>query len=52
MADGSAHEWRIADLERRVGSIETKINAAMYLLVANLGGIVLMLVRVIWFGKP
>ena len=53
MADANAtHEWRIGALERRVEAVESKINTAIYLLVANMGGIVLMLVRVLWFGKP
>jgi len=41
---GAYHE-RIGDLERRVGSVENKLWAVILLLVANLAGIVAVLLR-------
>ena len=37
--------WRIRHLETRVDRIEAKIQAALYMLIANLVGVVLMLVQ-------
>lgn len=47
----ATHEWRIRYLETRMEKIEGRINYALYLLVANLGGIVLLLGQKLFLGK-
>ena len=39
------HEWRIGELEKRMEKIETKIQVALYALIGNLVGVVLILVQ-------
>lgn len=43
------HEWRIQVLERRMENIEQKIQTAMYLLVANLVGVIGVLFKALFF---
>lgn len=42
------HSWRIVNLEKRVDRLEAKIQAALYLLVANLVGVVGVLLKETW----
>ena len=43
------HEWRIGQLETRVETIERRIQQAMYLLIANLAGVVTVLGKMLLF---
>ena len=44
MTNGEAtHEWRLRGLEDRMEKIETAARWAMYLLVSNLAGVVILL---------
>lgn len=46
MANGlETHEWRISDLEQRMKSIEAKIQNAIYVLIANLIGVIGVLAK-------
>lgn len=48
MSNGEAtHEWRLKQLEGRMDRVETKIQNAIYLLVANLIGIIAVLGRLV-----
>jgi|FLYL01.1.fsa_nt_gi hypothetical protein len=49
--DGQAtHEWRIAQLERRMEKLEVTLQRGLYLLVANLVGMVIALGRLLLFS--
>lgn len=49
MTNGPAtHEWRLAELETRMDRIERRIQAATWVLIANLGGIVALLAKAIF----
>jgi hypothetical protein len=45
MSNGiETHEWRIGELEQRMGRLEAKIQSALYALIANLVGVIFLLV--------
>lgn len=46
----STHEWRISQLEERMKVIEGKIQGAVYILVANMIGIISVLARLLLGG--
>lgn len=39
------HEWRIGELEKRMESMEKKIQNAVYVLIANLAGVIGVLLK-------
>ncbi|HXG76460.1 MAG TPA: hypothetical protein VNJ53_07820 [Gaiellaceae bacterium] len=48
--DGHAtHEWRIGQLERRMERLEATLQRGLYLLVANLVGVVIALGKLLLF---
>lgn len=46
------HEWRIKSLEDRMKQVEGKIQTAMYALIGNLVGVILILVKLFVFPMP
>lgn len=52
MAENGAetHGWRLKELERRMDAIERRIANAMYLLIANLLGIIAALAKLVFGG--
>ena len=42
-------EWRIEQLEQRVTTVEKRIQQALYLLIANLAGVVTVLGKMLLF---
>ena len=43
------HEWRLEQLEQRMDTVEKRIQQALYLLIANLAGVVTVLGKMLLF---